>query len=85
MINEQDTNTFTPNFAEPVEKPPEAVVQSPTPQQPQPAATPQATPSQPAPSPTPVQATAHPATSSAPIFAPKKTEKPITTIEAAES
>lgn len=85
MINEQDTNTFTPNFAEPVEQLPEAVVQSPTPHQPQPAATTQATPSQPAPSPAPVQATAHPATSSAPIFTPKKTEKPITTIEAAES
>lgn len=85
MINEQDTNTFTPNFAEPVEQPQEAVVQSPTPQQPQSTATTQATPSQTAPSPAPVQATAHPATSSATIFTPKKTEKPITTIEAAES
>lgn len=85
MTDEQYTTTFTPNFAEPVQQTPEAVVQSPTPQQSQTTVIPQAAPSQPVPQPIPVQATAHPATSSTSIFIPKKTEKPITTIEAAES
>ena len=85
MGNEQYTTTFTPNFAEPVQQTLEAVVQSPTPQQPQPTVIPQAASSQPASQPIPVQATVQPITQAAPIFAPRKAEKPITTIEAAES
>lgn len=85
MGNEQYTTTFTPNFAEPVQQTPEAVVQSPTPQQSQTTVIPQAAPSQPASQPIPVQATVQPIAQAAPIFAPRKAEKPITTIEAAES
>lgn len=83
MSSEQDTIAFTPDVAEPVQPTAETVVETPTHQQPQPTAAPRATQSQPASPPTPVQA--QPITPAAPIFAPKKEEKPTTTIEAAES
>lgn len=86
MDSEKATVTFAPNVAEPVQPTVETVVETPTHEQPQPTAAPKVTQSQPAsPPPIPVQATTQPITPATPIFVPKKEEKAITTIEAAES
>jgi hypothetical protein len=86
MDSEKDTITFAPNVAEQVQPSVEDVVETPTHEQTQSTAAPQATQSQPvSPPPIPVQTTAQPITPATPIFTPKKEEKPITTIEAAES
>lgn len=85
MDSNKDTITFTPNIAEPVQPTVETVVETPTHEQPQPTATPQATPSQQVSPPIPVQTTTQPITPATPIFTPRKEEKAITTIEAAES
>lgn len=86
MDSEKATVTFAPNVAEPVQPTVETVVETPTHEQSQPTATPQATQPQPvSPPPIPVQTTTQPMTPATPIFVPKKEEKPITTIEAAES
>lgn len=85
MDNEQATVPFTPNVAEPVQPIAEAIIETPVPQQSQPTAAPQVTQLQPASQPAPVQATTQPITPAAPIFVPNKSEKTITTIEAADS
>lgn len=86
MDSEKDTITFAPNVAEPVKPTVEAVVETPTHESAQPTAAPPVTQSQPvSPPPIPIQTTTQPITPATPIFTPKKEEKPITTIEAAES
>lgn len=86
MDSEKDTVTFEPNVSEPVQQTVETVVETPTHEQPQPTAAPQATQSQPvSPPPIPVQTTTRPIAPATPIFTPKKAEKEITTIDAAES
>lgn len=84
MSSEINATGFTPDIAESVQQPEEVVVEQPISEQPQQAPAQQSTPTA-TQSPVPAQVAPQQITPATPIFVPKKKDKEITTIDAAES